>query len=244
MPSWSGFWQQVVSGSVRQAWGLAAEGQGWVLMGLSSYKSVGVRVHATQRIDRPEAGTGGMGFGQGLSRVGGRSRQRVSVALAENDMVSGVLELPAQLSRDNWPSEVQLEVAQLLGLPPDEVSFDFQSDPASEGLLSRVRWVGCDQALVRAIRADVRAAGWQLDSVEPALHAAHRAACHLIGGLSSLLTQATQDWQFDLKAPDESVEAASSRGADLTPGQQLVQALQSPAGPRLVASGLALKAWL
>lgn len=64
------------------------------------------------------------------------------------------------------------------------------------------------------------------------------------GGLVSLLTQPTQDWQFQLPArsrPDDFDDALLGRfGPDLP----LEQAMKSSAGPRLVASGLALKAWL
>ena len=243
MPSWSRFWQRVAHRPVRQAWGLACDGAGWALVGLSWHKAVGVRVDTTEKIatanDPP-----GSGFGWGLSQVGGRSRQRVSVGLAEDELITGVLVLPAQLPRDDWASEVQLEVAQLLGLAPDEVNFDFQPDPVSDGLLSRVHWVGCDQARIRAIRDGVRMAGWRLDSVEPASHAAHRAVSHLKGGLDSLLTQAPQDWQFDL-TPHLGVGHNLTSGAfDAAADPVLRQALQSTAGPRLVASGLALKAWL
>jgi hypothetical protein len=243
MPSWSRFWQRVANRPVRQAWGLACDGADWALVGLSWHKSEGVRVETTEKISTatdPE----GAGFGRGLSQVGVRSRQRVSVGLAEDEVIAGVLALPAQLPRDDWAGEVQLEVAQLLGLAPDEVNFDFQPDPVSDGLLSRVHWVGCDQARIRAIRDGVRMAGWQLDSVEPARHAAHRAVCHLKGGLESLLTQAPQDWQFDLTPYPDAGQTPLSGEFDLGADWVVKQALQTAAGPRLVASGLALKAWL
>lgn len=243
MPSWSGFWQQVLSRPVRQAWGLASDGPGWALVGLSLHKAAGVRVHALEKINSSSADHGGAGFGQGLSQLGVRSRQRLSVALAENEVIAGVLALPVQWPHDDWASEVQLEVAQSLGLAPDEVNFDFQPDPVSDGLLTRVHWVACDQARIRAIRDGVRAAGWRLDSVEPAWHAAHRAACHLKGGRDSLLTQAPQDWLFDLNPPLEP-EHQPSVVLNAGPDKWLMQALQSAAGPRMVASGLALKAWL
>lgn len=243
MPSWSRFWRYVANRPVRQAWGLACDGTGWALVGLSRHKAAGVRVHATEKITTSHA-LGDAGFGVGLRQVGVRSRQRVSVALAEDEMIAGVLALPAQLPRDDWAGEVQLEVAQLLGLPPDEVNFDFRPDPLSDGLLARVHWVGCDQARIRAIRDGVRAAGWQLDSVEPAWHAAHRAAIHLKGGLDSVLTQSPQDWQFDLPPHLATGQNQPSVDVDQAPARVLKQALQSTAGPRLVASGLALKAWL
>ena len=244
MPSWSRFWQHMAHRPVSQAWGLACDGSGWALVGLSWHKAAGVRVHALEKIAPNDSDQEGAGFGLGLRQVAVRSRQRVSVGLAEDEVIAGVLELPAQLPRDDWAAEVQLEAAQLLGLAPDEVNFDFQPDPVSEGLLSRVHWVGCDQARILALRDGVRSAGWRLDSVEPALHAAQRAACHLKGGLESLLTQAPQDWQFDLTPNLSPGQNLRTSELDLGSERVLKQALQSAAGPRLVASGLALKVWL
>jgi hypothetical protein len=244
MPSWSRLWRQIVGRPARQSWGLACDGQGWALVALSWHKSADVRVCVAEKIEPADDDLTGVGFGNGLRQQGMRARQSISVALAENEVIAGVLELPAQLPRDDWASEVQLEVSQLLGLAPDEVNYDFRSDPVSEGLLSRVHWVGCNQARIRALRDGVRMAGWRLDSVEPAWHAAQRAACHMKGGLDSLLTQAPQDWQFDLSSPAHLSHRQPSTGFDVGPDRVLQQALQSAAGPRLVASGLALKAWL
>ena len=244
MPSWSRFWQQLASRRVRRAWGLASDGQDWALMGLSFHKVVGVRVQAMEKITPTGSDHAAFGFSEGLRRVGVRARQQVSVALAEDKVIAGVLELPAELSRDDWASEVQLEVAQVLGLAPDEVNFDFEADPVSQGLLTRVHWVGCDQLHILALRDEVRTAGWQLDSVEPAWYAAHRAVCHLKGGVDSLLTQSPQDWQFDLTVDKDLGQRQGLGRAPVEWDVLLKQALQSAAGPRLVASGLALKAWL
>jgi hypothetical protein len=244
MPSWSRFWQQLTNRRVRRAWGLASDGQDWALMGLSFHKVAGVRVQAMQKIIPTGLDHAAVGFGDALSQVGVRARQRVSVALAADKVMAGILELPAELPRDHWASEVQLEVAQVLGLAPDEVNFDFEADPVSQGLLTRVHWVGCDQVHILALRDAVRTAGWQLDSVEPAWYAAHRAVCHLKGGLDSLLTQSPQDWQFDLTLDQELGQRQGLGRAPVEWDVLLRQALQSAAGPRLVASGLALKAWL
>jgi hypothetical protein len=111
-------------------------------------------------------------------------------------------------------------------------------------LLTRVHWVGCDQLHILALRDEVRTAGWQLDSVEPAWYAAHRAVCHLKGGPDSLLTQSPQDWQFDLTVDEDLGQRQGLGRAPVEWDVLLKQALQSAAGPRLVASGLALKAWL
>lgn len=250
MPSWSRFWQRLVGRPVRQAWGLACDGPGWALVGLSLQKADRVCVHALEKIVAPGAAVPGNLLSDGLRQV--TTRSRLSVALPAGEVMTGVLELPAHLHRDDWASEVQLEVAQLLDLAPEEVNFDFQPDPVSEGLLSRVHWVGCDQARIRSLKEDVRTAGWQLDSVEPAWHAAQRAAARLQGGLASLLTQSPQDWQFDLgyeanKRPaylPVNPPISSPSWADRGPDLALTQAMQSAAGPRLVACGLALKAWL
>ncbi len=244
MPSWSRFWQHVAHRPAQQAWGLACDGSGWALVGLSWHKAAGIRVHATEKIVPAGDDLTGAGFGSGLRQRAVHSRQRLSVGLAQEEVIQGVLELPAQLSRDDWAGEVQLEVAQLLGLAPDEVNFDFEPDPVSDGLLSRVHWVGCDQARILALRDGVRSAGWRLDSVEPAWHAAHRAASHLKGGLDSLLTQSPQDWQFDLTPKLSPGQNLPTSEFDVGSDRVLKQALQSAAGPRLVASGLALKVWL
>jgi hypothetical protein len=244
MPSWSWLWRELLSRPARQSWGLACDGSGWALVGLSWQKSTGIRVQVTEKIAPNENDLEGTGFGNGLRHLAVRSRQSISVALGESEVITGVLELPAQLPRDDWASEIQLEVSQLLGLAPDEVNFDFQPDPVSDGLLTRVQWVGCEQARIQALRDSVRSAGWRLDSVEPAWHAAHRAVCHIKGGLDSLLTQAPQDWQFDLTPHADLGQRLPWAGPDVGPDQGGLHALQSAAGPRLVASGLALKAWL
>ena len=244
MPSWARFWQQLASRRVRRAWGLASDGQDWALMGLSFHKVLGVRVQAMEKIISTGLDPAAFGFSDGLSRVGVRARQQISVALAADKVMAGILELPAELPSDHWVSEVQLEVAQVLGLAPDEVNFDFKADPQGEGLLTRLHWAGCDQVHILALRDAVRTAGWQLDSVEPAWNAAHRAVCHLKGGLDSLLTQAPQDWQFDLSLDEYLGQWQGFGGAHAESDLLLRQALQSAAGPRLVASGLALKAWL
>lgn len=244
MPSWYRLWRQVAGRPARQSWGLASDGTGWALVGLTWHKAAGIRVHATEKIASAGNAVGHAGIGSGLKQLAARARQSLSVALAEEEVIAGVLELPAQLPRDDWASEVQLEVAQLLGLAPDEVNFDFRSDPVSDGLLFRVHWVGCDKARILALRDGVRAAGWRLDSVEPAWHAAHRAASHIKGGLDSLLTQSPQDWQFDLTIKTTPSQLEPFDDVNVGPDRVLKQALQSAAGPRLVASGLALKAWL
>lgn len=247
MRAWSRFWQQMASRAVRHAWGLASDGDDWVLVGLALQRSEGVRVQAIERISSTATGHIFGNFSEGLAQLNAVKNapgRRLNLALRAEEFVSGILELPAHLSSEDWAVEVQMEVSQLLGLAPEEVSFDFQPDPLTEGLLSRVHWVGCDQALIKMLKNSTRSAGWQLHSVEPAWHAAHRAASRLQGGLASLLTQAPQDWQFNLTGlANASAEAPSVLG-EFGPHSELRQAMASHAGPRLVASGLALKAWL
>ena len=246
MRVWTRFWQQMASRPERHAWGLACDEAEWTLVGLSLKRSTEVHVNALERIFAGHSTASEEDFSSGLRQAGtgvASSGRRLNVALKSDEMVAGVLELPADLPPDEWASEVQLEVSQLLGLALDEVSFDFQPDPVSAGLLSRVHWVGCDQGRIRALKDSVRAAGWQLHSVEPAWHAAHRAACHLRGSLNSLLTQPSQDWQFDLTNSAHDSPVSMSVPGRFGPDLALSQAMQSAAGTRLVAAGLALKAW-
>lgn len=247
MKAWSRFWQQMASRAVRQAWGLAPDGDDWVLVSLVPQRSEGIKVQAMHRVLNCASVSVVGDFGEGLAQLDTRSTpagRRLSVALQSEDMVTGILELPAHLPPEDWAAEVQTEVAQWLGLRPEEVSFDFQPDPVTEGLLSRVHWVGCELALIRTLKNSTRSAGWQLHSVEPAWHAAHRAASQLKGGLASLLTQSPQDWQFDWPKLPQNQDAAAFERGEFGPDLALRQAMVSDAGPRLVASGLALKAWL
>ena len=246
MQAWSRLWRQIAQRPAQHSWGMASDGDNWTLVGLSLQKSTEIRVHVVERIILAPLGPSGGGFSDGLHQAGARvtpSERLLNVALKPDEMVTGVLELPAHLQPDHWASEVQLEVSQLLGLEPDQVNFDFQPDPVSAGLLSRLHWVGCDQERIRSLKHGVRSADWQLHSVEPAWHAAYRAARHLKGGLTSLLTQPVQDWQFGLANLADDRSASESILGAFGPDMALTRAMQSAAGPRLVASGLALKAW-
>lgn len=246
MQAWSRFLRGVVGRPVRQAWGLAANGPTWSLVGLSLQTPDLVRVHTTRQLlcaDRFSS----EGLGAQLREVGmtrGRSRHRVSMALEADQLVSGVLEFPAQMPHDDWVTEVQLEVSQMIGKAPDEVNFDFHPEARSDGAVQRVHWVGCSQSQIDDFKSCARFAGWQLDSVEPAVHAAQRAASSLQGGLVSLLTQPTQDWQFGLDRIRGASEPEPFHPLAFMSDPALQQAMKSEAGSRLVASGLALKAWL
>lgn len=232
--------------ATRQAWGLASDGDGWVLVGLNFEASEGARVHVVERIVAAEsARTAGL-FSVGLAQLGTLAAQagrRLNVALSADDTAAGLLEIPAHLPPQNWAAEVQMEVSQFLGLSPEEVSFDFQPDPVTEGHLLRVHWVGCQHSHIQSLKTQTRSAGWHLHSVEPDWHAAHRAACHLQGGLASLLTQPAQDWRFNWTQQAQEKSVLFPRLGEFGQGMALRQAMQSVAGPRLVASGLALKAW-
>jgi hypothetical protein len=97
-----------------------------------------------------------------------------------------------------------------------------------------------------AFKDCIRAAGWRLAAVEIEQQAAHRAVRALKGGSVSLLTQAPQDWQFQLDrvASRPSYESAEpSMESDDTIAQALEPIMRTPGGARLVAAGLALKAW-
>jgi hypothetical protein len=64
------------------------------------------------------------------------------------------------------------------------------------------------------------------------------------------LSQAPQDWQFRLDAPDglplshETAQGHLYADSDAAIEEALQQVMPTPGGPRLVAAGLALKAWL
>jgi hypothetical protein len=94
-----------------------------------------------------------------------------------------------------------------------------------------------------------RAAGWRLAAVESETQAAQRGVRALQGGVASLLTQSPQDWQFRLGSPNGSINDVVPKNSDVNidADADIEQAIQrvmaTPAGPRLVASGLALKAW-
>lgn len=75
------------------------------------------------------------------------------------------------------------------------------------------------------------------------MDASQRAAQALVGGLPSLLQQAPQDWQFRLNPIWASVASDDAPLYESRESLLLQEALTSPMGPRLVAAGLALKAW-
>jgi hypothetical protein len=166
------------------------------------------------------------------------------MGLQAQDGVAGHLNCPVQLPPHAWSAEVQLEVAQALNLPPEAVSFDFEPGPLVGAEMRQLHWVGCAKALVDDGQRWIAAAhGWHLIGVEPEADAAHRAARSLVGGWSSLHQQAPQDWQFRLDAEGEAADLGGENMVDVRSAQWLADALASPAGPRLVAAGLALKAW-
>jgi Tfp pilus assembly PilM family ATPase len=181
---------------------------------------------------------------QGRSRGG--SHQRLNMALPSALVQEGFIDLPLELPEENWLSEVQLDVAQALQLAPDEVNFDFEPAQESDGLVRRVHWVGCAQEQMAVFKNCIRAAGWRLATVEIERQAAQRGIRALKGGSVSLLTQAPQDWQFfldGLASPHPLERAEPFDESDETIDQALEQIMRTPGGSRLVAAGLALKAW-
>ena len=250
------WWRRWAQGSVRHAWGLAPQGDGaWVLGGLSRPIYHLAKVQILVALPAPpdlEAGDLS-GLSQQLrqhGRSGGRARHRLNLALPLAHLQEGVIDFPADLPEEDWRYEVQLEVAQALQLEPDAVNFDFEPAPLTDGLVQRVHWMGCAQARMAAFKSCTRAAGWRLAAVESELQAAHRGARALRGGVASLMTQAPQDWQFRLDAPGEGPalsEPTQDRvlaDSDAAIEEAVRQVMSTPGGPRLVAAGLALKAWL
>jgi len=176
----------------------------------------------------------------------GRAHRRLNMALPSALVHEGWIDVPANLPEEEWLFEVQLEVAQALQLASDEVNFDFVPAKASDGLVRRVHWVGCARAQMGVFKNGIRAAGWRLAAVETELEAAQRGVRALKGGSDSLLTQAPQDWQFHLDRVSVSAPAdwaPPRKESDETMAQALEQFMRTPGSARLVAAGLALKAW-
>jgi hypothetical protein len=61
--------------------------------------------------------------------------------------------------------------------------------------------------------------------------------------MSVVLTRPVQDWQFDLTLLSDAQAEGAPMVSPLGFDAAMQEALQTPAGPRLVAAGLALKAW-
>lgn len=239
--SWIHRW--ISPGSVRQAWGLSPAMGGWCLVGLSRDDARLWAVHTVQHLPtaQDDASLSGVSLGLrqcSLARGAWRARQRINVGMAMDQLASGVLAIPVDLGPVEREAEVQLEAARVLQLEPEHISFDWQAQPQSTGALVQLHWVACPQKTIDGFSRCVRRAGWQLASVEPVTQAARRALACLSGGLSSVLTRPVQDWQLD---PAMAAEAANVD--DLALDQALRGVMQTPAGPRLVAAGLALKAW-
>ncbi len=250
------WWQRWAQGSVRHSWGLAPQGEGaWVLGGLTRHihnlakVQTLVALPASPNLDASDLSALSQHLRQ-HGRSGGASRYRLNMALPLALILEGYIDFPADLPEEDWVYEVQLEAAHALQLGLGEVNFDFERAPLTDGLVQRVHWMGCAQARLAAFKSCTRAAGWRLATVETELQAAQRGARALRGGVASLLTQAPQDWQFRLNALDglpplqEPAQDSLLPDSDAAIEKALLQVMSTPGGPRLVAAGLALKAWL
>lgn len=245
--AWVRLWQKMGIRSVRQAWGLAPDERSWALVCLSRAGPDLVRVHTSTLLRPPSADIDEAPWLsealQDAHRGVGRGRHPLAMAVAAANAASGSLACPVEWAEEVWSAEVQLEVAKALNLPTDEVNFDFQLDAGDSGPIRRLRWVGCAKSLINDYQHWTSEAGWHLSRVEPVWAAAERAARALVGGLPSLLRQAPQDWQFRLHPRLEPHALTPEVAFDGRQDAQLQEALASAAGPRLVAAGLALKAW-
>ncbi|MEN9623208.1 MAG: hypothetical protein RJB17_3 [Pseudomonadota bacterium] len=242
------WWRRLTSRSVGQAWGLAPQGMAWALVGLARQNHELARVHTTLSLQAPaHSGLVDLAWLSHALRQNGRLRggfmHRLNMALPAAHLQEGIIHFPAQLPKEDWPYEVQLEVSQALQLAPDEVSFDFAPEPLTQGPVQRVHWIGCAQAHMLEFKNCTRAAGWRLAAVESEAQAAWRGVRALQGGVSSLLTQAPQDWQFRLKSQSNAIPASALMDSDAAMEEAVGQVMSTPTGARLVASGLALKAW-
>lgn len=252
MHTWTRWWHRWARGSVRHAWGLAPQDGAWVLVGLSRQTAAWVKVQTVVTWS-PSAASDASdlnGLSQHLHQHGhsrSGSHRRLSMALPSAMVRQGYMDFPAELPKEAWLDEVQLEVAEALQLAPQEVNFDFEPVPHTDGLVQRVHWVGCAQAQMHAFKSCTRAAGWRLAAVEMENQAAQRGVRALRGGVDSLLTQAPQDWQFRLDTVgvgtirDERTEPTED--SEETIEKALAQIMLTPGGARLVAAGLALRAW-
>lgn len=245
------WWRRLTRGSVRHAWGLAPQAGAWALVGLTRQSPHLARVDTLASLQAPQGqdASDRRWLSQHLrqnGRASGRSH-RLNMALPAAQLQEGHIDFPADFPQEDWPYEVQLEVSQALQLAPDEVNFDFEPAPLTGGLVQRVHWIGCAQALVSEFKSCTRAAGWRLAAVESETQAAQRGVRALQGGVASLLTQAPQDWQFRLAHGSDSARppehADTPADSEEAIEDALRQVLATPAGPRLVASGLALRAW-
>lgn len=250
MNNWALLWRRLTLQSVQQAWGLAPQQEAWTLVGLTRQSQDSVKVQTALSLQPPEkkrAGEDLTWLSQCLQESGrtqgGGSRQRLNMALPAVHLQEGYIDFPVDLPKDDWLCEVQLEVSQALQLAPDEVSFDFEPTPVNDGLVQRVHWIGCAMAQMNQFKACTRSAGWRLASVESEKQAALRGVRVLKGGVSSLLTQAPQDWQFGLPETSGLGPKNTHTDSDSAVEAALRQVLDTPAGTRLVAAGLALKAW-
>jgi hypothetical protein len=239
--------QRLRTRAVKQAWGLAPAQKGWFLLGLGKEASPWMGVHTVQYIAGDLEDPSALGVSHGLRQSGAsrgvlQGRHRVNMGLPMAQVVSGTLAVPVGWGPSDCEAEVQLEAARALGLEPQEVSFDWQAAPLSDGVMAQLQWVACAQSDVKQFNQCVRRAGWQLASVEPELQAAQRAASCLSGGMSVLLTRPVQDWQFDLALLPDAQANGAAMLSPLNFDAALREALQTSAGPRLVAAGLALKA--
>lgn len=240
------WWPQWTASTARQAWGLAPLGMAWTLVGLARHSRALAKVHTSVALQATDESPGGhlIWLSQALrqhARARGGRRHRLSMAFPVSDLREGFIDFPAQLSPEEWPFEVQLEVSQALHVSPDAVNFDFAPEPSTDVLVHRVHWMGCLQQHIAQFKDCTRAAGWRLLSVESQTQAAERGVRALQGGMASLLTQAPQDWQFHLNATGNRTDSAIA--PDEVVHETLRQVLNSPTGARLVASGLALRAW-
>lgn len=242
-------WRHWAAHSVSQAWGLAPQGVVWSLVGLTRQSPTLVRVNTSQSLPIP-----GGHDPDDLSwlspklrhngRLQGGFAHRLNLALTPTYVQEGFIVLPASLPEEDWPFEIQLEVARVFQVAHDAVSFDFEADAAPHDSVRRIHWIGCAQMHMAAFKNFTRAAGWRLAAVEPEGQAAERGARALQGGVASLLTQAPQDWQFHLKPRGQAHPEGVSSDSEATLLDALARVLNTPTGARLVASGAALKAWL
>lgn len=240
--------QQMHWRSGSQAWGLAPDREGWFLVGLMRDTSAFLRLKTVRHLAVAPNDQGLDGLTDVLRQIAVvqgalRSRQRLNVGLPTDQVVGGVMAMPADLGSSDLEAEVQLEAARALELEPDQVSFDWHVGLLSDGVVHRLHWAACDKARIDLFQQCAHRSGWQLASVEPLDLAARRAAACLCGGMSSVFTQPVQDWQFDPLRLGDIAVTEDTMGLAGVLDEAMHDAIRTPLGPRLAAVGLALKAW-
>nr|WP_225224048.1 pilus assembly protein PilM [Limnohabitans radicicola] len=227
---------------ITSAWGIALGDHGVTLVSLGQTADREVRVQRALHLSPPAWVQASDNYHDWLveslreaSEQEVRRHRRLVLALPMSRCQSGQFACPAALDADALQAEVQLEAAQHLNVPAQEVSFDFEVLAADEPSIQHVHWLACLRSEVHAWRKHTRAAGWRLPAIEHHEQAALRAALALLGGAGNLRAQPHRDWRFSWPSPTDAA-------ADMAIGEALQALRGTPAWAWLCACGAGLRA--